>query len=131
MPLEPALPRGTETVLIVDDDEALRRIAVRVLEPLGYTVLTAANADQAFALLGQRAVPPDLLLTDVILPGMGGPEMAELIRAACPGIKVLFVSGYSEDVLPHHPLLARDTAFLQKPFLTNELALRVRATLDG
>lgn len=126
-----ALPRGTETVLVVEDEGAVRRVAVRVLQGLGYGVVEARDRDEALRVLEVHPGHIDLLLTDVVLPGIGGRELADRVTAARPGIKVLFTSGYTADVILQHRLLEHDVALLQKPFTRESLARKVRDVLDG
>ncbi|GIW50783.1 MAG: hypothetical protein KatS3mg081_0138 [Gemmatimonadales bacterium] len=126
------LVRGTETILVVDDDVRVRRVAVRVLQSLGYRVLEAGNGPEVLALLGREgtALRVDLLLTDVVLPGMSGPELAERVRSLRQGLRVLFMSGYTEDLILQRRLLAREAAMVHKPFSPSELARKVRGVLD-
>ena len=125
------MPSGHETVLIVEDEPGVQRIAARVLGVKGYEVLTAASAEEALGLLrdGHRTV--DLLLTDVVLQGMGGRELAEAAVALRPGLRVLFVSGYTDDVVLQHRLVADDVHFLAKPYSPDALVQRVRQVLDS
>jgi len=124
-------PRGTETILLVEDDAALRRLTRTTLASHGYTVFEAGDAAEALAVAERHAGRIELLVTDVVLPRGNGRELAERLAAARPGLRVLFVSGYTADTaLP----LGRDqagAAFLQKPFGPEELTRRVRAVLDG
>jgi CheY-like chemotaxis protein len=124
------LPHGTETIVFVEDEDAIRTMAVRVLSKLGYEVLpfhSGMAALQGVAAMKDRI---DLLLTDVMMPGMKGRELAEKIRALRPDIRVLFASGYTEDVIARQGVLDPGVDFLPKPFSTSALALRVRAALD-
>jgi PAS domain S-box-containing protein len=125
-----ASPRGSETVLLVEDVPAVRDIVRRVLVGRGYTVLDAVDAAAAVARSASHHGPIHLLLTDVVLPGESGRELAEQLRPARPDMKVLFMSGYTEDTVPRGDLLGRDLAFLQKPFTPEALARRVREVLD-
>ncbi len=130
----PALPAtgpgGRERVLLVEDEPALRAVARRILERLGYEVESAADAQQA-----RRAIdvsgPPVLLLTDVIMPGESGPQLAESLVRTYPRMRVLFISGYTGDELNRFGLQGGELAFLQKPFTPRELAERVREVLDA
>jgi signal transduction histidine kinase/ActR/RegA family two-component response regulator len=123
-------PSGHETVLIVEDEPGVQRIAARVLGLKGYAVLTAASAEEALGLLRDRHRSIDLLLTDVVLQGMGGRELAEAAAALRPGLRVLFVSGYTDDVVLQHRLVADDVHFLAKPYSPDALVQRVRQVLD-
>jgi signal transduction histidine kinase/ActR/RegA family two-component response regulator len=124
------IPRGTETVLVVEDEEAVRGLTRQVLEVNGYTVLEARHGDEAITLCQQIAEPIDLLLTDVIMPQMNGPELAARVTELYPALKVLFVSGYADHAIVRHGTLDPDTSFLQKPFSPAELARKVREVLD-
>ena len=121
-------PRGSETVLLVEDETAVRSLVQFTLEGLGYTVIPTAEGAQALALLRTRQV--DLLVTDVVMPGMSGRELAEAACVALPELKVLFMSGYSDDALDRHGLERLGNRFIQKPFTALSLARRVRAILD-
>ncbi|MBU0639301.1 MAG: PAS domain S-box protein [Planctomycetes bacterium] len=123
-------PWGTETVLVCEDDDLLRRLAVQMLECRGYTVLAAANGDEALALSKDNA-PIDLLITDVVMPGMNGRQLADALTANHGVTKVMFVSGYTADVIIDHGVEAQAVEFLEKPFSWNEFLLRVRQILDS
>jgi CheY-like chemotaxis protein len=122
--------RGTETILLVEDEAQVRAIVARMLEAQGYTVLQAAHGEAALELL-ESAAPIDLLLTDLIMPRMGGRELAERVRELRPGLRVLFTSGYTEDVIVQNRLLDHDIMLLHKPFTRAALAAKVRETLDA
>ncbi|HEX8174161.1 MAG TPA: PAS domain S-box protein [Pyrinomonadaceae bacterium] len=124
------LPQGTETVLLVEDEEIVRRMARQVLEMNGYCVLEAGGAREAIEICEQYKGPIHLLLTDVVMPQMGGKELAGQINALRRQIKVLFMSGYTNDAIVHHGVLDRNVAFLQKPFMPSALAHRVREVLN-
>ncbi len=126
------LPRGTETVLLVEDDGDIRAIAHEVLILSGYSVLDAADADRAIALSREHPGPIHLLLTDVVMPGMGGRKLAEqLFAARRPEMRVLYMSGHTDDVIVRSGVLQGDLAFLRKPFTPMRLARKVRETLDA
>lgn len=129
-PIISAAPRGTETVLLVEDEPHVRAVACRVLERAGYAVLVAADPLDALRIAGE-AGPIDLLLTDVVMPHMNGRELAERIRAVRPGLRVLFTSGYTDDAILRHGVLDEGVPFLQKPITPSALARRVRETLDS
>ncbi len=122
---------GTETILLVEDEAPLRAIASRALTSRGHTVLQAADGESALRLLQEHRDPIHLLLTDVVLPRMGGRELAERVRHLRPELRVLFVSGYTDDVILQHRLLEHDIMLLQKPFTIAGLAQKVREALDA
>jgi PAS domain S-box-containing protein len=120
--------RGTETVLLAEDEDAVRRLVQRALELHGYSVLPARSGEEADQIERAHRGPIHLLITDVVMPGMGGRELADLVKARRPELKVLYMSGYTNDeVVRHGVILARDT-FLQKPFTPAGLVAMVRAT---
>ncbi len=125
------LPRGHESVLLVEDDASVRGLARRLIEPLGYRVYEHGSAADALAWLAATDAPVDLLLTDVIMPAMNGGELADRVRALRPTIRVLFVSGYTADVIAHHGVLAPGVEFLAKPYTREALATRLRDLLDA
>ena len=130
----PALPRratGTETILVVEDEEALRRVARRILGAAGYTVLAAANGDEALAICAQHVGDIHLILTDVVMPRMSGKMLAQKLAQTRPTLKVLYMSGYTDDAIVHHGVLDAETQFLAKPFTAPDLARKVRVVLDG
>jgi CheY-like chemotaxis protein/two-component sensor histidine kinase len=122
--------RGSETVLLVEDEDALRHLGAVVLEDYGYTVLTATNAKQAMRLASRRKLKIHLLLTDVAMPGINGCELASTLRRQQPDLRVLFLSGYTEDAVRRRGTLDGDAAFLNKPFTPASLAAKVRRILD-
>ena len=121
---------GRETVLLVEDEPGVARMARQALQAHGYQVLLASDGREALALLEQNQARPDLLLTDVVMPHMGGSELAARLREALPGLKILFTSGYSYDGFGGRAELLPGTSFLQKPFTPTALARAVRTTLD-
>jgi CheY-like chemotaxis protein len=122
---------GTETVLLVEDEEAVRALACQVLEMSGYTVLEASHGGEALLLSEQWQDAIDLLVTDVIMPGgLNGRELAERLKALRPELKVLYVSGYTDETIVHHGVLEPGLFYLQKPFTPNTLASKVREVLD-
>jgi CheY-like chemotaxis protein len=124
------LPRGTETILLVEDDSDIREITREILTRQGYTVLDAADADQALRLSKDHPGPVHLLLTDVVMPGIGGRKLAEQLSAARPEMRVLYVSGHTDDAIVRSGVLHGDMAFLRKPFTPLGLARKVREVLD-
>ncbi len=130
---DPSLPHAkNETVLLVEDESSVRKLASLALRELGYNVLEAAGGNEALQLVGQRRGPGiDLLLTDVVMPHMSGKELADKIRTAHPGTKVLFTSGYTDDMLGQEDVANHKAMLLQKPFTRSALAHKVREVLDG
>jgi nitrogen-specific signal transduction histidine kinase/CheY-like chemotaxis protein len=127
----PELPRGDETILLVEDDPALRDMAATLLRRLGYTVFPAANGIEALSLKQQRGIGHvDLLFTDVIMPHMNGKELSERIRASFPHTRTLFTSAYAENAVFHQGVLGEGVALLQKPFTPAALAYKLREVLD-
>jgi CheY-like chemotaxis protein len=121
---------GNETVLLVEDEPVVRELAVATLREKGYTVVEAGNGEEGLRLAQQHDGKIDLVLTDVVMPVMGGKEMADALRTSRPDTKVLFTSGYTEDALGHHGVLLPGILFLPKPYLTATLARKVREVLD-
>jgi len=126
----PALGRG-ETVLLVKDEQSLRQLASRILTGNGYQVCAVATAVDALDQAGDLRQPIDLLLTDVVMPGMLGNEVATRVRAARPGLPVLYMSGYAQPVLDTQGALDPDVDLLEKPFTQPTLLTRVRRTIDN
>ena len=122
---------GTETILLVEDEDAVRRLARRALEMSGYRILEASHGGEALRVCGEHGGMIDLLLTDVVMPLMSGAELAEQLKPLRPDMRVLFMSGYTEDALGKHGVLAPETAFLYKPFTPDSLRRTVRKTLDS
>jgi len=123
-------PRGgTQTVLVVEDENALREVARKMLVRLGYTVLVAANADQALRLFEQNGAI-DVLLTDVVMPGASGPELTRQLAERYPALKVIYMSGYTEDAIVEHGVLHSGVALLHKPFTSDTLDRKVREALE-
>jgi PAS domain S-box-containing protein len=123
-------PGGTETVLLVEDEDVLRPLFRRMLQDKGYQVLEARNGSDALQIASSHAGPIHLLLTDVVLPQMNGREVAERLTALRPGLRVLFMSGYASEKVFRHGVVEEGTAFLQKPFREETLARKVREVLD-
>jgi two-component system, cell cycle sensor histidine kinase and response regulator CckA len=130
-PPTPNAPRGDETILLIEDEEAVRNITKITLESLGYTVLQASNGVEALQLCDGNPEPIHLVVTDVVMPEMGGREVAERLSMCRPLTRVLFLSGYPDDAVVRHGILKAETAFLQKPFKALGLAKKVRDVLDN
>jgi CheY-like chemotaxis protein len=128
---QPSVPQGVETVLLVEDEEAVRRLAKTMLDRLGYKVLVADSGAEALGIWEERHGRIDVLLTDVIMPHMSGGELAHLLREKKPGLKVLFMSGYTDDMLAGHGVLAGETQLIQKPFTADALGKKIRDVLDA
>jgi CheY-like chemotaxis protein len=123
--------RGTETILLVEDADAVRGLARKILENKGYKVLEARNGRDAFQLSDAFQGPIDLMLSDVVMPYMDGHELADRVRARRPTLSVLFMSGYTEAIVMQKAMLEARTGFLQKPFTPDALTRVVRSALDG
>ncbi len=128
---ESARRSGCETILLVEDEPAVLKLATRVLESQGYTVLAANGPVEALRLAGEHAAKLDLLMTDVIMPAMNGRELAKSVLALAPRVRCLFMSGYTADILTPHGVQEEGMHFLQKPFSVDQLAARVREALDS
>ena len=129
-PVGETITKGSETVLLVEDETAILNLAKAVLEQFGYKVLAAGTPGQAIAMAEQYEGPIHLLVTDVVMPEMNGKELMARIEALRPRIKVLFMSGYTGNVIVHRGILEQDVHFLQKPFSVNSLAGKARMVLD-
>ena len=123
--------RGTETIVVAEDAEGVRAVVQTVLRRNGYTVLPAPDGQTALDLVATHPEPIHLLITDVIMPGMSGRQLADRLRELRPGLKVLFVSGYTDDAIIRHGMLEPGIAFLQKPFTPESLTRKVREVLDA
>jgi PAS domain S-box-containing protein len=121
---------GTECILLAEDDAALRRLAVEFLRKLGYTVLSAGNAEEGLAVARESKRSIDLLVSDVVMPGASGRDLARRLAELQPKARVLYISGYTDDAIVHHGMLEPGLAFLQKPFTPQALARKVREVLD-
>ena len=124
------LAKGSETVLVVEDEEGVRSLVCETLESHGYKVLEARGADDALSIFEQYAEPIHLLLTDVVMPQMGGKELAKRLSSVHPETKVLYMSGYTDNAIVRHGVLEGGTPFLQKPFVPQTLVRKVRQVLD-
>jgi two-component system, cell cycle sensor histidine kinase and response regulator CckA len=125
------IPYGSETILLVEDEDILRALTRQVLRLGGYTVLEATSAAMAMQISAAHAGPIHLLATDVVMPGTGGRQLAEQLRALRPELRVLYLSGYTDNAVMHHGTPPEEIHFLQKPFTTSALARKVREVLDA
>jgi two-component system cell cycle sensor histidine kinase/response regulator CckA len=125
------LPTGDETVLVVEDAEAIRSLTLKVLTAQGYSVLVAANGTEALQVALSHSGPLHLVLTDVVMPGMGGRELAQRLSGLRPDLKLLYMSGYTGDAVVHKGMLNDGLPFLPKPFTPEDLAAKVREVLDS
>jgi PAS domain S-box-containing protein len=124
------LTGGSETILVVEDDDRVRNIVTRVLRDAGYRVLVASSGDTALALAGTDGEPIHLLVTDVVMPGMNGRQLADRLAQSHPETRTLFSSGYTENIIAHHGVLERGIEFMSKPYTIDVLTRRVREVLD-
>lgn len=122
---------GAETILLVEDEEIFRELAFAILEGKGYTVLAATRADEALERMARHEGPIHLLLTDVILPGMSAQRLHQRVSAVDPEIRVLYMSGYTDDIIAPHGMLDPGGQSIQKPFSARALAEKVRGALAG
>ncbi len=120
---------GSEHVLLVEDEEAVRRVVTRVLKGLGYQVTEARDGLDALTVATKLAGPPDLLVTDIVMPRISGRELVDSLRQLWPSLRVLFMSGYADETVGESGPLAPGAAFLAKPFLPEQLAAKVREAL--
>ena len=132
--LEPAVagtPRNDEKILLVEDEPEVRNLVLKLLQMQGYDVVAAGGPDEALEILRKRTERIDLMITDVVMPGMSGRQLADRLKTTHPEIKVLFVSGFTDDAIVHHGMLLPGTAFLQKPFTPAALHAKVRDVLTS
>ena len=129
--VESPMPGGSETILLVEDEDVVRGLARKILEHAGYNVLEANRGEEAVRLCLERAEPIDLLLTDVVMPETSGKEVADRLTKLFPGLRVLFMSGYTDEAIVHHGVLDSNVEFIQKPFTPAALARKVREVLDS
>jgi len=125
----PKQSRGSATLLVVEDDADVRELTCQILEACGHTVLRAASAEEALRVSAAHAGLIDLLLTDVVMPHLSGPRLAERLLAQRPGMRVLYISGYTDNAIVYHGALSTGTAFLPKPFTPASLAQKVSEVL--
>ena len=127
-PAEP--PRGSETIMVVEDNGIVRKVMKRILKSIGYSVIEAGSGEEAVRICEQSKGKIDLLITDMVMPGMTGRELSNLLTDKYPGLKVIFVSGYTDDAISHHGVLEPGMFFIQKPFVVQALAEKIREALD-
>ena len=123
--------RGGKTVLVVEDEESIRELAITILGQYGYAVLSAGDGEEALRIAGEHQGEVSLLLTDVVMPRMGGRELYERLRQLRPGIKVLYMSGYTDNAIVHQGVLDPGIAFLQKPCSPISMVRKVKDVLEG
>ena len=128
--LKKELPRGNETILIVEDEEEVRKLAGKILERQGYRILETFNGDDALVACERSRSPIHLMLADVVMPGMSGSELAKLLKPLYPQVKILYMSGYTDDAIVRHRVLEKGVDYIQKPFTMEGLARKVREVLD-
>jgi PAS domain S-box-containing protein len=128
-PAAAALPRGTETVLLVEDEEGVRNLAKEYLESCGYKVLVAEDGNAAIELVSKHSGPIDLVMTDIVMPGISGSDLAKRVESLRPDIRVVYMSGYTDQAIIHHGILSSDVLLLQKPFTMSTLAHKLREAL--
>ena len=124
------LPRGNETILVVEDEPMVRKVATRLLSRQGYQVFDAETGPKALELVETQGIDIDLLITDIVMPKMNGRELSEILGKKQPSMKTLFTSGYTEEVIAHHGILDQGLEFIGKPYLPDTFALKVREVLD-
>ena len=121
---------GVETILLVEDEARVRKLIVDVLASRGYRVMEATRGEEAIRLCKQLRGEIDLAVVDVVMPEMSGPELVKQVAPVCPGMRVLYISGYTDEAIVHHGIPQSGAAFLQKPFMPDALARKVREVLD-
>lgn len=125
------LPRGSETVLLVEDEQAVRRAAAEFIRVQGYTVLEAKDGFDALSVTKNYGSPIHLVITDVVMPNMSGGELAKELAQLRPDTKLLFVSGYAGKTVLDHKVIDLETNFVQKPYTLKQLSLKIRSVLEG
>jgi CheY-like chemotaxis protein len=129
--ISPTTLRGSETILLVEDEDQVRAVARGILKRQGYRIVEARNGGEALLLCEKHPGAIDLLLSDVVMPQMSGPELAQRLAAVRPTMKILCMSGYTDDAVVRHGALEAGIAFIQKPFTPETLARKVREVLDS
>jgi CheY-like chemotaxis protein len=128
--LKEELPHGNETILIVEDEGEVRKLISKMLETQGYRILETSNGEDALLVCERRNGPIHLMLVDVIMPGMSGSELAKVLKPLYPEIKILYMSGYTDDAIVRHGFVEKGVNYIQKPFTMERLARKVREVLD-
>jgi CheY-like chemotaxis protein len=128
--LKGGVPRGNETILIVEDEEEVLKLAAKILERQGYKILQTSNGSEALVACEKHKSPIHLVLADVVMPGMGGSELVKLLEPLYPEIKILYMSGYTDNAIVCHGLLQKGVNYIQKPFTMEALVRKVRVVLD-
>jgi len=128
--VEEELPRGSETILIVEDEEDVLTLSGRILSRQGYTVLETTNGSEALRICKEEKQPIHLILTDVVMPQMSGRELIERCREVRQDFKAIYMSGYTDNTVTHHGILERGMNYIQKPFTVDGLIRKVREVLD-
>ena len=128
---EAAIPNGSETILLLEDEDVVRGLARQILEHAGYNVVAASRGEEALRFCNEKSQQVDLLLTDVVMPETSGKEIADRLSQMRPGLRVLFMSGYTDEAIVHHGVLDSNVEFIQKPFTPAALAKKVREVLDS
>jgi DNA-binding NtrC family response regulator len=123
------MPAGSETILLAEDDAGIRKMIQMFLAPMGYTVLLARNGKEAIRISNAYKENIDILLTDVIMPNVNGQELYNELKQSRPGMEVIFMSGYTDDVIAHHGVLEPGVNFIQKPITLSRLAHKLREVL--
>jgi two-component system, cell cycle sensor histidine kinase and response regulator CckA len=123
--------RGPETVLVIEDEIAVRSLASRILRDRGYNILEAKDGTEALSLAWKHKGEIHLVLTDVVMPGLGGTTLVARLKTVRPSLKALYISGYTDNAIVHHGILDSHVAFLQKPFTVESLARKVREVLNS
>lgn len=130
--ISPAMaPKGNETLLVVDDDRSILDLIIDTLQPLGYTLIDATCAEEVLEFIERSDAQFDLLLTDMVMPGMNGRELARSVKEKYPGTKVIFMSGYTSDMIANQGALQAGKIFIQKPLSPMNLAGKIRRVLDS
>jgi CheY-like chemotaxis protein len=128
--IDTSTSRGSESVLLAEDEEGVRNLVRDLLKLYGYEVIEARNGEEAIELAKRRTEPIDILVTDVVMPGMSGRQLADRLGRIRPGMRVLFMSGYADEAIVQHGVLEAGTELIQKPFAPEKLVERVRQALD-